>query len=157
MEDLKGTYINGFNGELIKITDIDDALHQAKSAVSFHERKVKTYKEDSEVLIYPEAQKEWIHNLLELEKLKMKLDSIVVEKVEEIEDTFYSDLVTKVRKMYPNSSGRLGFIRNGDTSPLYGVDCNYLFMSDNSRIKLKILKIGESIKNSSGTLITRVF
>ena len=155
MEELKGVYINGYNGELIQITNIDEALRQARGAVSFHDNKMKNKKINPETIIYPEAQKEWVHNLLELEKLEMKFKSLPKkEEPKKEEGPFYSETVTKAREMF-GENGEKGFLRNNCSSPLYGINSTWLVMSSNSRIRLRLLEVGESTKNSSGTIITR--
>ena len=156
MEKLEGAYINGYNGELIQITNIEQALIEAKGAVHFHDVKMNRHKTDPEEIIFPEAQKEWKHNLLELEKLELKLKQQVKEKPVAVKETsIYSEPVMKAREMF-GTEGEPGFIRNGTSSPLYSKGSNWLFMGSESRIRLGLLKIGESTENSSRTKITRI-
>ncbi len=162
MAELEGVYIIGYGGGQIKVTDIDAALSQARMCVRMHETNMKAYEKDSEIIIFPEAQKEWVHTLKELEKIEIKVRGMqkkqekkLQEFKEKEKDNDFSESVTQAREKF-GSEGTPGFIRNDRTSPLYGYESNYLFMSPNSRIKLHLLEIGESTKNSSGTKITRI-
>ena len=73
MENLKGTFISGVNGELIEVTNIKEALSQAKSAINFNETLLRERKVNPDTIIFPQALKEWKFILIQLEKLEMKL------------------------------------------------------------------------------------
>lgn len=59
-------------GEIVEVEDLDLAIKQAKEAISFHDDRQRRKQRGEDVLIFPEASLEWNHDLLELEKLKMK-------------------------------------------------------------------------------------
>jgi hypothetical protein len=162
MAELKGVYITDIDGNAIEVTDIDAALAEARGAVRFNEEKIRRHKTNPEEIIFPQALKNWKHILLELELVEMKCRRMqkeqaeAVEKVGKEEGPGLPPAVIEARRQFANRQGdAMGFIRNDCSSPLYGVASNWLFMDN--EIALRMLKVGESTRNSSGTKITRVF
>jgi hypothetical protein len=151
-----GVFISDINGNPIEVTDIKGALEQAKGGIAFHEAKMKAYKKNQSVIIFPNEYKYWVHILSQLEKLEMKLNAVVKEVKDVVTDTTnYSEPVLKARAMFKApTNGKPMFIRNGNPSPLYGLQSNWLMFI---KEPLYGLNVGDSIYNSSQTKITRVY
>jgi hypothetical protein len=73
MKPLEGTYISNRQGEEVKVTDFEEALKQAKEAVTWNQRRIIDHKTNKEVIPFPEALADWEHILLELQKLEQRL------------------------------------------------------------------------------------
>lgn len=151
-----GVFISDINGNQIEVTDIKGALEQAKGGIAFHEAKMKAYKQNQSVIIFPNEYKYWMHILSQLEKVEMKLNAVVKEVKEVVTDTTnYSESVLKARAMFKEpTNGKPMFIRNGKPSPIYTAESNWLMFI---KTPLLMLNVGESIYNSSKTKITRVY
>lgn len=70
---MAGTFIQSNDGELIEVADLDTALSQAKECSHWHDLRKIEKKNNPNVLYFPKAHAYWIHVLLQLEKLKLKL------------------------------------------------------------------------------------
>ena len=145
-KELEGTFINNLDGYLIKVTNLEGALREARGGVHFNEEKIRRSKTDPEEIIFPQALKEWKHILLELEKLETKFKKIGIEK------PLYSTPAMKARAMY-KESGNKGFLKNNKLSPLYGL--HSCAKSERLLREIDSLEIGESCENSSRVKITR--
>lgn len=74
---LEGAFIQSIDGCLIQVTDYKKALQNAKDAVGWHEERKKIVEDYMNpdcrnVLYFPDAHKEWSHNLWQLEKLAIQ-------------------------------------------------------------------------------------
>lgn len=150
-----GIYIMDINGLEVEVTDLEKAIIQAKQGVTFNETKIEIHKTDQTEIVFPEALKYWQHALLELEKVEIKTNSIKKEIKKTIEDKYPKDVMEARAYWGKCKVEEFRFIRNGRKSPLYGLSSNWLFMDN--EVRLRMLKIGESTYNSSGTKITRIF
>lgn len=151
-----GVFISDINGNQIEVTDIKGVLEQAKGAIAFHEAKIKANQKDNKVIIFPNEYKYWIHILSQLEKVEMKINTVVKEVKEVVTDSnIYPEPVLKARAIFKEpTNGKPMFIRDGKPSPIYGVESNWLIFI---KTPLLMLNVGESIYNSSNTKITRVY
>ncbi|MDP2692746.1 MAG: hypothetical protein Q8O88_03860 [bacterium] len=73
---LYGAFIQSIEGTLIQVTDYKKALQQAKDAVAWHEERKRIvcdylHPDNRNVCYFPDAHKEWEHNLFQLEKLAL--------------------------------------------------------------------------------------
>ena len=72
---MRKLFITRRDGTRAEVTDLDAAISQAKGAIQFHESKEAHRKETGEGIIFPDAHKDWKHDLNELEQLKEALDN----------------------------------------------------------------------------------
>ena len=73
---LQGAFIQSREGTLIQVTDFKKALQQTKDAVRWHDERQRIvydylHPDNRNVCYFPDAHKDWQHNLIELEKLAL--------------------------------------------------------------------------------------
>lgn len=147
-----GQFIVDMDGKRIEVTNLPEAIKQAKMFTTFDVSK--TY-----------LTEYWKHTLAELQKLT-PIEPIEPIKKNEAENEF-SVFVAKVREERRKRLSEIGFdvnnmpkesklfTKDGRTSPLYGLhSCAKVRHYIN---KIDSLKIGESCVNGSGRRITRIF
>ena len=138
---MESQYIKDLEGNSIEVTDLSGAIAETEKFVGFSE-------EGSDL------HKHWSYILQELNKLK-PIPKVEVKKINKSKDSL-SDIVLEVRRTFKtNDRQSKGFIKDGRTSPVYGIKS--CAKNDTILMEIDSLKVGESVNNSTPRKITRVW
>jgi hypothetical protein len=81
--------------------------------------------------------------------------NVIFDELLESTDKEKQELLQKVKQLFPYDGNKM-FMRNNETDTVFYPWSTWLFKNFN-RDKLNTLKVGESIQNSKGTVITIVY
>ena len=157
---LKETFISDIDGNPLEVTDLEGALHEAKSAISFLEDKERAHKKNPEVIIFPKALKFWKHVLLELQKLAIKIQNNTGKTIKEKEHTpsikFMHPTVKKMRDIFGHEerSEKMFAKENSKGTSLFPLEATY---RTRRPAGIDELEIGEATTNGGGTILRRIY